>query len=104
MPRASRQLIHYQSGQILFWNSIKESSHKVRQGRNVSDFKMKNLYPRLIISLVCVFTIAQPLPAQTPEAKPKQFIYVLRLPPRPRSHCAWAPGEKMGGARAVRTL
>ena len=66
----------------MFWNSIEESSHKVRQGRNVSDLKMKNLYPLLIIPLVCIFTIAQPLPAQTPEAKPKQFIYVLRLVPR----------------------
>src|SRR4029434_9306181 len=94
MPRASRQLIHFQSGQILFWNSIEESSHKVRQGRNVSDFKMKNLYPRLIFSLVCVFTIAQPLPAQTPEAKPKQFIYVLRLPPRRSSSDALTDREK----------
>src|SRR6266699_2679146 len=34
-------------------------------------------YIRSIIPLVCIFTIAQPLPAQTPEAKPKQFIYVL---------------------------
>jgi uncharacterized protein len=39
-------------------------------------------YIRSIIPLVCIFTIAQPLPAQTPEAKPKQFIYVLHLVPR----------------------
>jgi len=39
-------------------------------------------YIRSIIPLVCIFTIAQPLPAQTREAKPKQFIYVLHLVPR----------------------
>jgi uncharacterized protein YciI len=56
---------------------------------------MKNFYPRLIIPLVSVFTIAQPLPAQTPEAKPKQFIYVLRLVPRLYSDAAWTQEDKM---------
>jgi uncharacterized protein len=79
----------------LFWNSIEESSHKVRQGRNVTDLKMKNFYPRLIIPLVCVFAIIQPLPAQPPQAKPKQFIYVLRLVPRLHSDSAWTQEDKM---------
>ena len=83
----------------MFWNSIEESSHKVRQGRNVSDLKMKNFYPRLIIPLVCIFTIAQPLPAQTPEAKPKQFIYVLRLVPRLYSDADWTQEDKMALSR-----
>jgi uncharacterized protein YciI len=56
---------------------------------------MKNCYPRLIISLVCIFTIVQPLPGQTPEAKPKQFIYVLRLVPRLYSDAAWTQEDKM---------
>ena len=50
---------------------------------------------QLLISLVCVFAIVQPLPAQTPEAKPKQFIYVLRLVPRPHSDSAWTQEDKM---------
>jgi uncharacterized protein len=56
---------------------------------------MKNFYPRLIIPLVCVFAIIQPLPAQTPQAKPKQFIYVLRLVPRLHSDSAWTQEDKM---------
>jgi uncharacterized protein len=83
----------------LFWNSIEESSHKVREGRNVSDLKMKKFYPRLIIPLVCIFTIAQPLLAQTPEAKPKQFIYVLRLVPRLYSDASWTKEDEMALSR-----
>ena len=56
---------------------------------------MKNFYPRLIILLVCVFAIIRPLPAQTPQAKPKQFIYVLRLVPRLHSDAAWTQEDKM---------
>ena len=56
---------------------------------------MKNFYPRLIIPLVCVFAIIRPLPAQTPQAKPKQFIYVLRLVPRLHSDSAWTQEDKM---------
>ena len=56
---------------------------------------MKNFYPRLIIPLVCVFAIIRPLPAQTPQAKPKQFICVLRLVPRLHSDSAWTQEDKM---------
>ena len=56
---------------------------------------MKNFYPRLIIPLVCVFAIVQPLPAQTPEAKPKQFIYVLRLVPRLYNDKNWTKEDNM---------
>jgi uncharacterized protein YciI len=56
---------------------------------------MKNFYPRLIIPLVCVFLMVQPLLAQTSEAKPKQFIYVLRLVPRLYSDSAWTQEDKM---------
>jgi uncharacterized protein YciI len=60
---------------------------------------MKNFYPHLIIPLVCIFTIAQTLVAQTPEAKPKQFIYVLRLVPRLHSDAAWTQEDKMALSR-----
>jgi uncharacterized protein YciI len=50
---------------------------------------------QLLILLVCVFAIVQPLPAQTPEAEPKQFIYVLRLVPRLHSDSAWTQEDKM---------
>jgi uncharacterized protein len=49
-------------------------------------FEMKNAimsHLRIIIPLICTFTIGQSLPAQAPKSeKPKQFIYVLRLVPR----------------------
>jgi uncharacterized protein YciI len=60
---------------------------------------MKNLYPRLIISLVCILTIAQPLSAQTPESKPKQFIYVLRLVPRLYDDKNWTKEDEMALSR-----
>jgi uncharacterized protein YciI len=60
---------------------------------------MKTFYSRLIIPLVCVFAIVQPLPAQTAEAKPKQFIYVLRLVPRLYSDSAWTQEDKMALSR-----
>ncbi|HEV8618613.1 MAG TPA: YciI family protein [Candidatus Udaeobacter sp.] len=60
---------------------------------------MKNFYLRLIIPLVWIFTIAQLLPAQTSEAKPKQFIYVLRLVPRLCSDAAWTQEDKMALSR-----
>jgi uncharacterized protein YciI len=63
---------------------------------------MKNVYPRLIIPLVWVFTIAQPLPAQTPEAKsdrPRQFIYVLRLVPRLHDDKNWTKEDNMALSR-----
>jgi uncharacterized protein len=56
-------------------------------------------YVRSFILLVCIFTIAQPLPAQTPEAKPKQFIYVLRLVPRLYSDASWTKEDEMALSR-----
>ncbi len=60
---------------------------------------MKNFYSRLIIPLVCVFAILQPLPAQTPDAKPKQFIYVLRLVPRLYDDKNWTKEDEMALSR-----
>ena len=60
---------------------------------------MKNSYPHLIIPLVCVFVMVQPLPAQTPEAKPKQFIYVLRLVPRLYDDKNWTKEDEMALSR-----
>ena len=56
-------------------------------------------YTRFIIPLVCIFTIAQPLPAQTPETKPKQFIYVLRLVPRLYDDKNWTKEDEMALSR-----
>jgi hypothetical protein len=51
---------------------------------------MKNRSRQLFISLICIFAIAQLLNAQEPKAaKPKQFIYVLRLVPRLHADSAW---------------
>jgi uncharacterized protein len=51
---------------------------------------MKNRSRHLFISLVCIFTILHSLNAQEPKAaKPKQFIYVLRLVPRLHADSAW---------------
>jgi uncharacterized protein (TIGR02246 family) len=60
---------------------------------------MKNFYPRVIIPLVCAFAMAQSLPAQTPEAKPKQFIYVLRLVPRLYDDKNWTNEDEMALSR-----
>ena len=60
---------------------------------------MKNFYPHLIIPLVCVFVMVEPLAAQTPEAKPKQFIYVLRLVPRLYDDKNWTNEDEMALSR-----
>jgi uncharacterized protein YciI len=60
---------------------------------------MKNFYPHLIIPLVCVLTIAQTLVAQTSGAKPKQFIYVLRLVPRLYDDKNWTKEDNMALSR-----
>ena len=56
---------------------------------------MKNIYLRFIIPPVCLCLVAPVLPAQAPDAKPKQFIYVLRLVPRLHSDAAWTKDDKM---------
>ena len=60
---------------------------------------MKNIYLRSIIPLICIFLGAPSLPGQAPDAKPKQFIYVLRLVPRLHSDAAWAKEDEMVIAR-----
>ncbi len=57
---------------------------------------MKKLYVRSLISLLCIFAIAQSLRAQTPApaAKPKQFIYVLHLVSRLYDDKAWTEQDK----------
>ena len=51
---------------------------------------MKDRSHQLFISLICIFAIVQSLNAQEPkEAKPKQFIYVLKLAPRLHADSAW---------------
>ena len=55
---------------------------------------------RSFMALVCLFTIAQSLPAQTPKPdKPKQFIYVLRLVPRLHADSAWTKDDEMALSR-----
>jgi len=60
---------------------------------------MKNFYLRFFIPLVCISILVQSSHAQTPEAKPKQFIYVLRLVPRLHSDAAWTEEDKMALSR-----
>jgi len=51
---------------------------------------MKDRSHQLFISLICIFAIVQLLNAQEPkEAKPKQFIYVLKLVTRLHADSAW---------------
>ena len=51
---------------------------------------MKDRSRQLFISLICIFAILPLLNAQEPQAaKPKQFIYVLRLVPRLHADSAW---------------
>jgi uncharacterized protein YciI len=56
---------------------------------------MKNIYLRFIIPLVCLGLSAASLLAQAGGAKPKQFIYVLRLVPRLHSDAAWTKEDEM---------
>ena len=56
-------------------------------------------YIRFIIPLACICIMVQSSAAQTPEAKPKQFIYVLRLVPRLYSDAAWTQEDKMALSR-----
>ena len=58
----------------------------------------KSLF-RLLLFLVCECVIASSLPAQAPETKPKQFIYVLRLVPRLYSDSAWTKEDNMALSR-----
>jgi uncharacterized protein YciI len=51
---------------------------------------MKNRSRQLFIPLILIFAIVQSLNAQEPKAaRPKQFIYVLRLVPRLHADFAW---------------
>jgi uncharacterized protein YciI len=60
---------------------------------------MKNFLFQLSIPLLCLGLVATALPAQAPEAKPKQFIYVLRLVPRLHSDAAWTKEDEMALSR-----
>ncbi len=51
---------------------------------------MKNRSRQLFVLLICIFATVLSLTAQEPKAaKPKQFIYVLRLVPRLYTDSAW---------------
>ena len=55
-----------------------------------SHHHMKNRSGQLFTSLICIFAIVHSLSAQQPEAaRPKQFIYVLRLVPPLYANSAW---------------
>src|SRR5580765_664522 len=56
-------------------------------------FKMKNFFFQLFLPLLCLL-IPSSLLAEGPEAKPKQFIYVLRLVPRLYSDASWTKGDE----------
>ena len=61
---------------------------------------MKRFYLLVRALLFCCF-VASPTQAQDPksDAKPKQFIYVLRLVPRLHSDAAWTKEDEMVIAR-----
>ena len=60
---------------------------------------MKNFYLQFL-PLICFCLVAPSLPAQTPApAKPKQFIYVLRLVPRLHADSAWTKDDEMALSR-----
>ncbi len=51
---------------------------------------MKNRSRQLFVLLICIFATVLSLTAQEPKAaKPKQFIYVLKLVPRLHADSAW---------------
>ena len=60
---------------------------------------MKNIYFRFILALAALCLAAPSSPGQAAEAKPKQFIYVLRLVPRLHSDAAWTKEDEMAIAR-----
>jgi uncharacterized protein YciI len=60
---------------------------------------MNNSHFRLLLLVVCYCFIAPSLPAQVPETKPKQFIYVLRLVPRLYSDSAWTKEDDLALSR-----
>jgi uncharacterized protein YciI len=59
---------------------------------------MKNFYLQFI-PLIWLCLVASSLPAQGPDTKPKQFIYVLRLVPRLHSESAWTKDDEMALSR-----
>jgi uncharacterized protein YciI len=56
---------------------------------------MKNIHLRCVVQLICLCLVAPLLPAQAPDTKPKQFIYILRLVPRLHSDAAWTKEDRM---------
>jgi hypothetical protein len=61
---------------------------------------MKNRFRQLFILLICIFVTLQSLTAQELKAaKPKQFIYVLRLVPRLHADSAWTKEDNTVLAR-----
>jgi len=56
---------------------------------------MKSRSRQLFIPLICIVAIVQSLNAEEPKAaKPKQFIYVLRLVPRLYADSAWTKEDE----------
>lgn len=60
---------------------------------------MKNFHLQLFIPLFCLCLVAPPVWAQASDAKPKQFIYVLRLVPRLHDDSAWTKEDEMAISR-----
>lgn len=60
---------------------------------------MKTIHFCSLISLLCIFGAFQSLSAQTPQPKPKQFLYVLHLVPRLYDDKAWTTEDKAAVGR-----
>jgi uncharacterized protein YciI len=72
------------------------SSHKINPGLKVAISKMKRVHLQSLILFLSIFTIAHSVGAEEANpAKPKQFIYVLRLVQRLHSDSAWTKEDEM---------
>lgn len=60
---------------------------------------MKKLHFLAFLIFFCPFVSSSPAQEPKPAAKPKQFIYVLRLVPRLHSDAAWTKEDEMAIAR-----
>ena len=60
---------------------------------------MKHFFLQLFLPLACLCLFAPASWAQDTSAKPKQFIYLLRLVPRLHSDSAWTKDDNMALSR-----
>ena len=73
------------------WNELAQAQRPLQAAR----LEMKHVYLRSLVLVLTISSIACPSRAQeTKPARPKQFIYVLRLVPRLHSDAAWTKEDE----------